>query len=432
MEKLFKLKERNTTVYTEFLAGITTFLTMVYIVIVNPVILSGANMDFHAVFIATVVTSIIATLVMGLFANYPIAIAPGMGLNAFFAYTVVVANQIPWDIALGAVFIAGVLFLGISLTSFRTILINAIPSNLKYAITAGIGLFISFIGLQKSGIVVDHPETLVTIGSFSDPSTLLAIIGLTISLILLAYRVKAALFFGIIVTSVLAWSFGMLEIPAQIFAFPSGIEKTLFQFDIMGVFDNGLYAVIFTFLLITLFDTTGTMLGVAEQAGLMKNGSFPNAKPAFLADAIGTTVGAIMGTSPTTAYIESTSGVSVGGKTGLTAVFISLLMGITLFFAPLAAALASIPAITAPALIIVGFFMMNGLRNIDWKDIEDAFPAFLIVVTMPLTYSIATGIGIGFVVYPVLKLIRGKAKEVHPILFIFAILFFIQLTFLSH
>ncbi len=432
MEKLFKLKERNTTVYTELLAGITTFLTMLYIVIVNPVILSGANMDFNAVFVATIITSMVATLIMGLFANYPIAIAPGMGLNAFFAYTVVMANQIPWEIALGAVFIAGVLFLGISLTSFRTVLINAIPSNLKYAITAGIGLFISFIGLQKSGIVVDHPETLVTIGDFSNPSTLLAIIGLAISLILLAYRVKAALFFGIIVTSVLAWLFGMLEIPSQIFALPNGIEKTFFQFDIMGVFENGLYAVIFTFLLITLFDTTGTMLGVAEQAGLMKNGKFPNAKPAFLADAIGTTVGAIMGTSPTTAYIESTSGVSVGGKTGLTAVFISLLMGITLFFAPIAGALAAIPAITAPALIIVGFFMMNGLRNIDWKDIEDAFPAFLIVIAMPLTYSIATGIGIGFVVYPILKLIRGKAKEVHPILFIFAILFFIQLTFLSH
>jgi len=432
INKLFGLQERGTTVFTEFLAGFTTYLTMVYIVIVNPAILSDAGMDFHAVFIATILTSMLATIIMGLFANYPIAIAPGMGLNAYFTYTIVTGENIAWQIALGAVFIAGLLFILLSLTNFRTTLINAIPSHLKYSITAGIGLFISFIGLQHAGIVVDSPTTLVTIGDFTNPMTFLSIIGLTISLVLMAYDIKGSLFIGMIITAILTWFFDLLSLPETIFAVPTGLSKTAFQMNIAGVFENGLYTVIFTFLLITLFDTTGTMIGVAEQAGLMKNNQFPRAKSAFLSDAIGATFGAVVGTSPTTAYVESTSGVAVGGKTGLTAIFISILMGITLFFAPLAEMLASIPAITAPALIIVGFFMMNGLRNIDWSDIENAFPAFLIVISMPLTYSIATGIGIGFVAYPLLKLIRGNGKEVHPILYLFAVLFFIQLTFLSH
>ncbi|GBF12131.1 NCS2 family permease [Tepidibacillus infernus] len=432
MNHFFKLQERGTTVSTEFLAGLTTYLTMVYIVIVNPAILSDAGMDFNAVFIATIITSMLATLIMGLFANYPIAIAPGMGLNAYFTYTIVKGNGVPWQVALGAVLVAGILFVLLSVTNFRNILINAIPKNLKYAITAGIGLFISFIGLQHAEIVVDSPATLVTIGDFSKPMTLLSIIGLTISLILMAYNIKGSLFIGMIITFLLAWISGHVSIPETIFAMPTGLSKTAFQMDLGGIFEHGLYTVIFTFLLITLFDTTGTMLGVAEQAGLMRDGEFPRARSAFLADAFGATFGALMGTSPTTAYIESTSGVAVGGKTGLTAVFVSILMLVTLFFAPIAQLLASIPAVTAPALIIVGFFMMNGLRKIDWHDLEDAFPAFLVIVTMPLTYSIATGIGIGFIVYPVLKVIRGKAKEVHPILFLFAVLFFIQLVFLSH
>ncbi|ACS99018.1 MULTISPECIES: NCS2 family permease [Paenibacillus] len=432
MDRLFKLKERGTTLTTELLAGITTFLTMVYIVIVNPGVLSEAGMDFHGVFIATVLASIVATLIMGLFSNYPIALAPGMGLNAYFAFSVVGGEGVSWQTALGAVFVAGVIFILLSLTSFRYMLLDAIPSSLKHAITAGIGLFITFIGLQNAKIVVASPATLITMGDLSQPMTLLTIVGLIISLILMAYRVKGFLFIGMIITAIIAVITGQMHLPEKWAALPTGLSATAFQLDIGGVFQNGLYAVIFTFLLITLFDTTGTMLGVAEQAGLLKDNKFPRSRGALLADAIGTTTGALLGTSPTSAYVESSSGVAVGGRTGLTAITVSVLLALTLFFSPTVSVLAGIPAITAPALIIVGFLMINVLRKIDWSDIEEAFPAFLIVVLMPLTYSIATGIGIGFIVYPILKLIRGKGKEVHPIFYVFAVLFFIQIGFFSH
>jgi AGZA family xanthine/uracil permease-like MFS transporter len=428
----FKLEERGTKVSTEIMAGITTFLTMVYIVIVNPAVLHIAGMDFDGVFMATILASALATLIMGIFANYPIAIAPGMGMNAYFSYSVVLAGGHAWQVALGAVFITGIIFVLLSLTKFRYILIDSIPTSLKHAITAGIGLFISFIGLQNAKIVVASPATLVTLGNLAEPITLMTIIGLIISLVLMVYRVQGAIFAGMLITSVIAYFRGMLVLPDNVFMLPHGIEHTALQMNVAGVFEQGLYAVVFTFLLITLFDTTGTMLGVAEQAGLLKDGKFPRVRGALLADAVGTTVGAALGTSPTSAYIESSSGVAVGGRTGLTAIVTALLLLVTLFFAPIAKMLASIPAVTAPALIIVGFFMMSGLRSIDWNNLEEAFPAFLIVIAMPLTYSIATGIGIGFIVYPVLKVLRGKAGTVHPILYIFAILFFIQLGFFSH
>lgn len=432
MEAWFKLKERNTTVGTEVVAGITTFLTMVYIVIVNPAILSVAGMDFNGVFMATILASVIATLIMGVFANYPIVLAPGMGLNAYFAYSVVTAGGHSWQVALGAVFLSGICFVILSLTKIRYILIDSIPHSLKHAITAGIGLFISFIGLQNAKIVVASPATLVTLGHLSEPMTLLTIIGLTISLVLMVYDVKGSLFVGMLMTAVLAYFQGLLTLPAQWFMLPTGLEHTAGQMQVGGVLEQGLYTVVFTFLLITLFDTTGTMLGVAEQAGLLENGKFPRVRGALLADALGTATGAALGTSPTSAYVESSSGVAVGGRTGLTAVTTAALLLVTMFFAPVAKMLASIPAVTAPALIIVGFFMMSGLRGIDWNNMEDAFPAFLIVVSMPLTYSIATGIGIGFIVYPVLKVLRGKAMQVHPILYVFAVLFFIQIGFLTH
>ncbi len=432
MNSWFKLEERGTKVSTEIMAGITTFLTMVYIVIVNPAILHIAGMDFDGVFMATILASVLATLIMGIFANYPIAIAPGMGMNAYFSYSVVIAGGHTWQVALGAVFITGIIFVLLSLTKFRYILIDSIPTSLKHAITAGIGLFISFVGLQSAKIVVASPATLVTLGNFAEPITLMSIIGLIISLVLMVYRVQGAIFAGMVITSIIAYFKGMLVLPDQMFMLPHGIEYTALQLNVAGVFEQGLYAVVFTFLLITLFDTTGTMLGVAEQAGLLKDGKFPRVRGALLADAVGTTVGAALGTSPTSAYVESTSGVAVGGRTGLTAIVTALLLLVTLFFAPIAKMLASIPAVTAPALIIVGFFMMSGLRSIDWNDLEEAFPAFLIVIAMPLTYSIATGIGLGFIVYPVLKVLRGKAGTVHPILYIFAILFFIQLGFFSH
>ncbi|MGG2201367.1 MULTISPECIES: NCS2 family permease [Paenibacillus] len=432
MKSLFKLEERGTSISTELMAGVTTFLTMVYIVIVNPGILSKAGMDFHGVFIATVLASIVATLIIGVFANYPIVIAPGMGLNAYFAFSVVGGSGVSWQVALGAVFVAGILFVLLSLTSFRYMLLDAIPSSLKHAITAGIGLFITFIGLQNAKIIVDSPATLITLGNLKEPMTMLTIIGLAVSLILMAYQVKGFLFVGMLITAILAWFLGLLHFPDAWVSWPTGLAATAFQLDIAGVFTNGLYAVVFTFLLITLFDTTGTMLGVAEQAGLLKDNKFPRSRGALVADAIGTTAGALLGTSPTSAYIESSSGVAVGGRTGLTAVTVSVLLALTLFFSPTVAVLANIPAITAPALIIVGFLMMNVLRKIDWHDLEEAFPAFLIVVLMPLTYSIATGIGIGFIVYPILKLVRGKRKDVHPIFYAFAVLFFIQIVFFSH
>jgi len=432
VDSWFKLEERGTTVSTEIMAGITTFLTMVYIVIVNPAVLHIAGMDFDGVFMATILASALATLIMGIFANYPIAIAPGMGMNAYFSYSVVLAGGHSWQVALGAVFLTGIIFLLLSLTKFRYILIDSIPTSLKHAITAGIGLFISFIGLQNAKIVIASPATLVTLGNLAEPITLMTIIGLVISLILMVYRVQGALFAGMLITSVIAYYRGMLVLPESLFMLPHGLENTAWQMNVSGVFEQGLYAVVFTFLLITLFDTTGTMLGVAEQAGLLKDGKFPRVRGALLADAVGTTVGAALGTSPTSAYVESSSGVAVGGRTGLTAVVTAILLLITLFFAPIAKMLASIPAVTAPALIIVGFFMMSGLRSIDWNDLEEAFPAFLIVIAMPLTYSIATGIGVGFIVYPILKVLRGKGRTVHPILYIFAILFFIQLGFFSH
>lgn len=432
MSSWFRLEERGTTISTEIIAGITTFLTMVYIVIVNPAVLHIAGMDFDGVFMATILASALATLIMGIFANYPIAIAPGMGMNAYFSYSVVLAGGHSWQVALGAVFITGVIFLLLSLTKFRYILIDSIPTSLKHAITAGIGLFISFIGLQNAKIVVASPATLVTLGNLGEPITFMTIIGLVIALVLMVYRVQGALFVGMLITSAIAYFRDMLVMPDRLFMVPQGITNTAWQMNVAGVFEQGLYAVVFTFLLITLFDTTGTMLGVAEQAGLLKDGKFPRVRGALLADAVGTTVGAALGTSPTSAYIESSSGVAVGGRTGLTAVVTAILLLVTLFFAPIAKILASIPAVTAPALIIVGFFMMEGLRSIDWGDLEEAFPAFLIVIAMPLTYSIATGIGIGFIVYPILKVLRGKAGAVHPILYVFAILFFIQLGFFSH
>lgn len=432
MESWFKFKERNTTLSTEIMAGITTFLTMVYIVIVNPAILGTTGMSFEGVFMATVLASVIATLIMGLFANYPIVIAPGMGLNAYFAFTVVGAGGYSWQIALGAVFAAGVIFVLLSLTEFRYMLINAIPDSLKHSITAGIGLFIAFIGLQNSKIIVDSPATLVTLGHLSEPMTFLTVLGIVIALILMMYRVQGAIFVGMLVTAIIAYFEGLIIVPDQWFAMPTGLEATAMKMDIAGVFSQGLYAVIFTFLLITLFDTTGTMLGVAEQAGLLENGKFPRVKSALMADAIGTAVGAMLGTSPTSAYVESGSGVAVGGRTGLTVVVTAVLLLGTLFFLPVAKVLAGIPAVTAPALIIVGFLMMDGLRGIDWKDIEEAFPAFLVVISMPFAYSIATGIGIGFIIYPLLKLLKGKGREIHPIMYLFQVLFLIQLGFLSH
>jgi AGZA family xanthine/uracil permease-like MFS transporter len=436
VEFLFKLKEHQTNVKTEIFAGLTTFLTMVYIVVVNPVILSDAGVPFQQVFTATIIAAVVGTLWMGLVANYPIAIAPGMGLNAFFAYSVVGTHTgINYQTAFAAVFVAGIIFVILSLTAFREKLIEAIPDNLKFGISSGIGLFIAFIGLKMSGIITKNPVNLVGLGNLHAPEALLTIVGLTVTLILMTLRVNGAMFFGMIITSIIAIFTGQLHFTKGFVSLPSLPEGLIITnpFDAFGqVIGHSLYTVVFSFLLVTIFDTTGTMVGVAQQAGLMKGKSLPRARQALLSDSIATTIGSLFGTSPTTAFIESTSGVATGGRTGLTSVIIAILFIISAFFGPLVGAVSGISAITAPSLIIVGSLMMGNISRVKWDDLDEAFPAFLVIISMPLTSSISTGIALGFISYPILKIVKGKWREVHPLIYIFAVLFFYQLAFLQH
>ncbi|WP_045516929.1 NCS2 family permease [Neobacillus niacini] len=433
---MFKLKENQTNTKTELLAGITTFFTMVYIVVVNPVILADAGVPFEQVFTATIISAVVGTLWMALFANYPIAIAPGMGLNAYFAYSVVGGGQnINYETAFAAVFIAGIIFVILSLTPFREKLIDAIPDNLKHGITAGIGLFIAFIGLRLTHIITAHPTNLVGLGDLQSPSALLAIVGLAITLILMALRINGALFLGMIITGLIAFFTNQLSFDQGFVSLPSLPEGLIIGNPISALSDviqHSLYAVVFSFILVTIFDTTGTMIGVANQAGLMKNGKLPRARQALLSDSVATSIGAMFGTSPTTAYIESTSGVAAGGRTGLTSLTVAALFIMSAFFGPLVSAVSGISAITAPALIIVGSMMMGSIANIKWDELDEAFPAFLVILSMPLTSSIATGIALGFISYPLLKIAKGKWREVHPLLYVFAVLFFYQLAFLPH
>jgi adenine/guanine/hypoxanthine permease len=433
---MFKLKENQTNTKTELLAGITTFFTMVYIVVVNPVILADAGVPFEQVFTATIIAAVLGTLWMGLFANYPIAIAPGMGLNAYFAYSVVGAHQnINYETAFAAVFIAGVIFIILSLTPLREKLIEAIPENLKYGITAGIGLFIAFIGLRLSKIITAHPTNLVGLGDLHAPSAWLALLGLAITLVLMMLRINGALFFGMVITGLIAFFTGQLHFDQGFMSLPSlpdGLVVANPLTALTDVIQHSLYAVVFSFILVTIFDTTGTMIGVANQAGLMKGDKLPRARQALLSDSIATTIGAMFGTSPTTAYIESTSGVAAGGRTGLTSVTVAVLFILSAFFGPLVGAVSGLSSITAPALIIVGSLMMGSISKIRWNELDEAFPAFLTILSMPLTSSIATGIALGFISYPLLKVVKGKGREVHPLLYIFAVLFFYQLAFLPH
>lgn len=425
MENFFKLKKMGTDVGTEALAGMTTFLTMAYIVVVNPAILSSAGVPFDQVFIATIVSAVVGTLIMAFWANYPIAIAPGMGMNAYFV-SVVATQGISYQAVFGAVLFAGIIFLLLTFTSFRELLIKSIPAPLKFGITAGIGLFIAFLGLRMSEIVVANEETFVAFGDMREPGTVLAVVGLLITLILAARRVKGALFIGMFITAIIGYFMGMLQIEGIVSTPPTPV---FFDLDFAGVFSHSLYTVVLAFLLVTIFDTTGTMIGVAEQAHLMKDGTLPNAKAALTADAVATTVGATLGSTPSSAYVESTSGVAVGGRTGLTSLIVAGLFLITLFFSPIVASIADLSAVTAPALIIVGSYMMTGLAYIKWKQFDEAFPTFAVVLMMPLTSSIATGIAVGFILYPLLKVVTGKSKEVHPILYVFGVIFVLQMIY---
>jgi len=430
-ERLFKLEENQTNVKTEILAGITTFITMSYIIFVNPVILSETGMPYNGVFIATIVSSILGTLSMAFLTNYPFALAPGMGLNAFFAYSVVIGMGVSWKTALGLVFIEGIIFIILSLTPIRKTLVNSIPMSLKTAISAGIGLFIAFIGLQNAKIVVADPSTLVTMGQlFSGPS-LIAILGLIITAILFSLKIKGALLLGIIISTILGLFNGVTPIPEGIIALPkmSDWSTVLFKLDLHSAFSFEMIGVMISFLFVDIFDTAGTLIGVSQQAGYLKeDGTLPKADKAMLADAIATTGGALFGTSTVTTYVESASGVSAGGRTGLTGVVVSILFFLSLFFRPIIATVPS--AATAPALIIVGVMMLSNILKIQWDDFTEVIPAFIAMITMPLTYSVSNGIALGFITYPILKLFTGKGKEVHWMVYLLCVLFILYFIWL--
>ena len=434
--KMFRLKEHGTNVKTELIAGMTTFLTMVYIVVVNPVILSDAGVPLDQVFMATIISAVIGTLWLALCANYPIAIAPGMGLNAYFTYAVVLASdgKIDYITAFAAVFVAGIIFIVLSLTPLREKLITVIPDNLKHAITAGIGLFIAFLGLRMANIIVASDSNLVMLGDLTSPGVLLTLFGLLITVILMVRNVNGALFIGMVVTGIVALLTNQLQID-RVVAFPHLPEGILIwnPIEAIGqVISYGLYGVVFSFILVTLFDTTGTMVGVAKQAGLMNDGKLPRARKALLADSVATTFGSMFGTSPTTAFVESSAGVAAGGRTGLTSLTVAILFIVASFFGPLVGAVSGVAAITSPTLIIVGTLMIGVVKEIEWNKFDEAFPAFIIILIMPLTSSISTGIAFGFIIYPILKIVKGEGKKVHPLLYVFAILFAFQLLFLPH
>jgi len=430
-ERTFKLKENGTNVRTEVLAGITTFMTMAYIIFVNPSILSDAGMPFNGVFIATIAGAILGTVMMALLTNYPFALASGMGLNAFFTYSIVIGMGVSWQTALGIVFIEGIIFIVLSITPVRQMIVNSIPMSLKTGISSGIGLFIAFIGLQNAGIVVADPATLVRMGDLFAGPALIAFLGLIITGILHALRVKGALLLGIIIATILGFFNGVTPTPEGVVAFPRMADwsQVLFQLDIKSAFNIGMIGVLISFLFVDLFDTAGTLVGVSQQAGYLKeDGSLPKADRALLADAIATTGGALFGTSTVTTYVESASGVSEGGRTGLTGIVVSILFFLSLFFQPI---IAIVPgAATAPALIIVGVMMLSNIRSIKWEDFTEVFPAFVAMIVMPLTYSISNGIALGFITYPLVKLFTGKGKEVHSLVYVLCALFIIYFIWL--
>ena len=429
LEKRFKLKEHNTDVKTEVLAGFTTFMTMAYILAVNPGMLAETGMDQGGVFAATAIASAVACLAMALMANLPFALAPGMGLNAFFTYSVVFGMGHTWQFALTAVFLEGILFLVLSFFNVREAIFDSIPMNLKKAVSVGIGLFIALIGFTSSGIVVAEGGTIVSLGNLTEPAPLLAIIGLIIMGFLLAKNVKGALFFGIIITTLIGLPMGVSYMPngqfLGIFSAPPSLKEVAFQFEFANVFSFDMLIVIFSFLFVDIFDTIGTLIGVSSKAGMLdENGKLPKVKQALLADAIGTTVGACLGTSTVTTFVESASGVSEGGRTGLTALTSGALFLLALVLSPL---FGMIPgAATAPALILVGLFMMSPIKEIDLEEFTEAIPAFLTIVMMPFAYSIAEGIVFGMVSYVILKVLTGKTKDVSVIMYILAILFVIK------
>ncbi|WP_010651665.1 NCS2 family permease [Oceanobacillus massiliensis] len=434
MKKYFQFEELGTNYKTEFMAGLTTFLAMAYILFVNPSVLGETGMDQGAVFAATAIAAAVGSLFMGFIAKYPVVLAPGMGLNAFFAYTVVLTFGIPWETALAGVLASGIIFIVLTLTGLREKVINAIPSSLKLAVGAGIGLFIAFIGLQNSGIVISDPSTMLALGDITSPTVLLAVFGVVVSVILLTLGIKAGIFYGMIITAVTGMVFGLIGVPTGVDGIVSGVPSLAPTFGqaflhFGDIFTLEMLVVILTFLFVDFFDTAGTLVAVASQAGLMKDNKLPRAGKALFADSAATVVGAAVGTSTTTSYVESTAGVGVGGRTGFTAVVAAGFFLLSLFFSPLLSIITN--EVTAPALIIVGVMMATALKSIEWDEFEIAVPAFLTVLMMPLTYSIATGIAIGFIFYPITMIVKGRAKEIHPIMYGLFVVFILYFIFLK-
>jgi AGZA family xanthine/uracil permease-like MFS transporter len=439
IERLFRLEAAGTTVRTEIVAGVTTFLTMAYIIFVQPTVLSAAGMEFGAVLTATCLASAIGTLLMAVLANYPIAVAPAMGHNFFFAFTVVVAMGTPWRVALGAVAIAGLIFVATAGIGLRERLITAIPGSLKHGIAVGIGLLVALIGLQWAGLVVASPGTLVTLGNVRAPHALLAVFGFFVMAVLMARRVPGALLIGMAASTTVGLWAGLVRYHGLVSAPPS-LGPTFLQFDIAGALSAAMLPVVFVFFFLALFDSVGTLVGVASQAGLMRGGTLPRARGALLADAAGTVVGAALGTSTVTAYIESATGVAAGGRTGLANVVTAALFLASLFLYPLVRTIgggytagggAVFYPVVAPALILVGTMMMAGVREIQWDDPTEAIPAFVALVMMPLAVSITDGIAFGFIAYAVLKLGTGRGREAHWLVYLFAALFLARYAWLG-
>jgi AGZA family xanthine/uracil permease-like MFS transporter len=423
LDRYFGLAQQGTDVRTEFIAGVTTFLTMVYIVFVNPIILGKAGMDQGAVFVATCVAAAVSTLVMALYANYPIALAPGMGINAFFAFTVVLTYKYTWQQALAAVFCSGVLFFLISVFRIRQYVIDSIPQNLKLAVSAGVGMFLGIIALEEAKVVVDHPATLVTLGDLRNPEAFLMLLGFVLIAALNFRRVLGGTLIGILAATIIGLPFGLAKFTGVV-SMPPSIAPTLLQLDFSRLWELTFLIVVFSILFIDVFDNAGTLIGVTHRTGLMKNGKLARMKEALISDSFAAMFGAVIGTSTTTSYIESAAGVSAGGRTGLTAAFVGLFFLLALFFAPLAG---MVPAYaSAAALLYVACVMARGLAEIDWEDITEYAPAVVTAITMPLTYSIATGIGLGFITYALAKIISGKAREASPAVVVLAVLFAIK------
>jgi AGZA family xanthine/uracil permease-like MFS transporter len=430
LDRRFALTARGTSARTEVLAGATTFLTMAYIVFVQPAVLGAAGMDLGAVFVATCLSTAFATTLMALMANYPIAVAPAMGHNFFFAYSVVLGMSVPWQVALGAVAIAGVIFILTAGFGLREHLITAIPASLKHAIVAGIGLLIATIGLQWAGLIVDSPGTLVTLGNLHRPPVLLALFGLTLTAVLTVRRVPGAVLWGILASTGAGLFLGLVCYEGFA-SLPPSIAPTLLKLDLAGALAPGMVPAVLVFFFLALFDSVGTLVGVGTQAGLMRGGVLPRARQAFLADAIGTVAGAALGTSTVTAYIESGAGVAAGGRTGLASLVTASLFVLTLFFSPIVRMVgggyvdgpATLYPIIAPPLILVGTMMMGGLREIAWGDPAESIPAFLTLLVMPLTVSITEGVSFGVIAHVALRVAAGRGRDVHPLLVVFAVLF---------